>query len=181
MGFAISWMAFKGKSKSDVLAAVQLRDTGESDEANESPISGDEFPNGWYVLFLNDYDHALVKPASLAALSAGCEIIACQIEEHVMASSAVMYANGRRVWAVAHQGDGDDIYDLTVEGTPPQNFAGIRQRLTKEQEGEGGRAADVDYIFDIPLDLACSICGYRHDQSEFDWGEPNFTRLTAKT
>jgi hypothetical protein len=179
MGFAISWLAVKGKSKAEVLAALRLEDTDEIDEANDEPISGDEFPNGWYVLFLNDYDHALIQPASLSALSVGCEVIACRIEEHVMASSATLYANGQRVWSIAHQGDGEDIYDLTVEGTPPKILAGIRSRLTKDQESEGGRAADVDYIFDIPLDVACAICGYRHDQAEYDWGEPEFTALVA--
>src|SRR5450432_1775921 len=98
MGFAISWLAFR-RAKAQVLAAVQMGDTGEPDEANEAPISGAEFPGGWYILFLNDYDHRLVSSASLSRLSNGCQVIACRIEEHLMVSSAVMYENGQPIWA----------------------------------------------------------------------------------
>jgi hypothetical protein len=181
MGYAISWMALKGKAKSNVLASLELHDTGQPDDANESPVSGAEFPNGWYVLFLNDYSHPLVEPSSVERLSHGCEIIVCLVEEHVMASSAAMYQNGRRTWEIMHQGDGDNVYDLTVEGTPPHTYEALRQRLTKQQQDEGGRAAEVDYIFDIPLELAFEICGYRHDRWKFDWGRPNFTALARKT
>jgi hypothetical protein len=179
MGFAISWVAIKGKSKDDVLATVELTDTAEQDEANESPISGAELGSGWYVLFLNTYGHKLVEPKSLERLSTGCEVLACMVEEHVMASSAEMYKDGQTVWHVAHQGDGEDIYDLTVAGALPASFQKIRQRLTDAQEHEGRKPPEVDYIFDIPLELAAEICGYKHDQLNDDLPAPGFTKLVA--
>jgi hypothetical protein len=34
----------------------------------------------------------------------------------------------------------------------------------------------VDYIWEIPIELANSLCRYRHDQHA-DWGRPEFTIL----
>jgi hypothetical protein len=175
MGFAISWLAVRGKSKDALLSELKLRDSGEADEVNETPVSGAEFPDGWYVVFLNDYAHPFVEEVSLLRLSAGCQVIACLIEEHVMASLAMLYENGRLVWRMSHQGE-EDILNLETHGTLPGNFGGIRSGLMKEQR-EQGDEPEVDFIFDIPLDLAESICGYRHDQAEYDFGEPEFTAL----
>jgi hypothetical protein len=33
----------------------------------------------------------------------------------------------------------------------------------------------VDYVFDIPVDLAEAMTGYRHDRLRFTWGAPHFT------
>ena len=79
MGFSISWIAFKGKSKDAVLALLDLTDSGEIDEANEAPTSGATLPNGWYVVFFADYD--FVSPGRLAKFSVGCDLVACQIED----------------------------------------------------------------------------------------------------
>jgi hypothetical protein len=49
--------------------------------------------------------------------------------------------------------------------------------LLKEQDSNGGIEADDDYVFDIPVELASMICGYRHDRWKFDWGQPSFTCL----
>jgi len=56
------WIAFQNRSRDEVLALTKLTDSGEPDEANESPVSGATLPNGWYVLFLNNYDHPLITP-----------------------------------------------------------------------------------------------------------------------
>jgi hypothetical protein len=176
MGFAVSWIAVKGKSKNELLAELRLRDSGEEDEAYDTPISGATLPDGWYVVFLNKYSHPLVEEGSVVKLSANCQVIVCLIEEHVMASLARLYENGLQVWEVSHQGD-EDISNLETSGTLPARFAGIRNGLMKQQREEGGDPPEVDFIFDIPLDLAESICGYRHDKAEFDFGEPHFTAL----
>jgi hypothetical protein len=49
--------------------------------------------------------------------------------------------------------------------------------LLADQDAEGD-SPEVDYIFDIPVELANALCGYRHDQ-RLDWGNPKFTRLES--
>ena len=54
MGFSIAWVAVSGMDKAALLERLSLVDTGEEDEANESPISGTQLPGGWTLLFLKD-------------------------------------------------------------------------------------------------------------------------------
>jgi len=166
MGFSISWIAFSGKPKVDVLSRLSLADTQAPDEANESPASGAELPGGWYVVFLNSFAHAFTRHAELGRLSQGSTVLGCRIEEHVMASAAFLYCNGRRVWEVSHNSQ-EGRYDISVNGTPPRELPAIHDRLRQSQDEEGGEHAGVDHIFDVPIRLAAALCGYEHDRTQF--------------
>jgi hypothetical protein len=176
MGYSISWIAFQGKSKQEVLTLTNLVDTGEPDQGNDSSISGAELTTGWYVLFLNNFSHPYVSAMALQRFSAGCVVLGCQVEEHVMASAAFLYERGTRRWKVAHESE-KGIYHVDVDGSPPQFFASLRAELSQVQDQKGGEDAEVDFMFDVPLALAAKLCGYRHDRWKFEWGEPTFTRL----
>jgi hypothetical protein len=58
------------------------------------------------------------------------------------------------------------IGGLSVSGSPPPSFESIRQRLTRRQEATAG--SGVDYIFDIPVEVAAAICKYRYGRLKFD-------------
>jgi hypothetical protein len=176
MGYSISWIAVRGTPKADVLARLHLHDTGESDEANESPASGAELPMGWYVVFLNDINHPFVAPAALQKLSQGCEIIGCQVEEHVMFSASFHYSNGHHEWGISHESE-KGLYNLEFDGAAPSFLAHIHADAQAQQQKEDAEQVKCDYIFDVPLKAAERLCGYRHDRWKFDWGEPRFTKL----
>jgi hypothetical protein len=176
MGYSISWIAVSGAPKAEVLARLHLRDTGESDEANESPASGAELPTGWYVVFLNDITHPFVVPAALQNLSEGCEVIGCQVEEHVMFSASFHYANGHHDWGISHESH-KGLDNLELEGAAPSFVAEIHAAAKGEQEKEDADYPTCDHIFDVPLKAAERLCGYSHDRWKFDWGEPQFTKL----
>jgi hypothetical protein len=53
---------------------------------------------------------------------------------------------------------------LTAEGLLPDSLAAIRTEMETAQIAEGGEKADVDYIFEIPLRVAKSIVGFKHDE-----------------
>jgi hypothetical protein len=146
MGFSVSWIAFQGKAKQQVLEITRLVDTGEIDEANESPICGAELPGAWYVLFLNDVVHSFVSAEHMKRFSIGCTVLGCQVEEHVMASASFLYCNGTRVWNITHESE-KGLYNLEVDGSPPEWFS-IGPACQK-QDAAGGKSAGVDYIFDV--------------------------------
>jgi hypothetical protein len=83
-------------------------------------------------------------------------------EEHVMVSVATGWKDSQRVWSVTHDAQ-RDMEHLQAEGALPAAFASIRDRLCSEQQTAGGRKADVDFIFDVPVKLAQTLTGYRHD------------------
>ena len=174
MGFSISWVAFKNLSKAEVLKRSGFRDSGTEDEANEAPFSLAELPTGWVVLFSNDFEYGAAE--HLIGLSSGAMVLSCQVEEHVMFSAAHCYSNGREAWSVWHNSERGH-YDLSTRGTPPAEFAPIKIGLNAKQDDSGGATSIVDYTFDIPVDLAAELTGYRHDRWKFDWGQPIFTVL----
>ena len=176
MGFSISWIAIRGISKADACTRLSIQDSSEPDEANESPVSGALLPTGWLVIFLNDLVHPFVAIEELCKLSEGCEVIGCQVEEHVMASAAFLYRNGRRIWNITHESEkGGD--NLEVDGSPPSEFSTIKAKSIAAQQRSDEEDEGVDYIFEVPLELAEGVCGYKHDRWQFEWGEPHFTKF----
>ncbi len=170
MGFKISWLGFSGRSRDEVLATLHLTDTGVVEGVPESPISVTSVPNGWTIVWLNRFDHPFAEDASLRLFSQDCTVIAVHVHEGIMFSGVECYREGAPVWSVTHNAQ-EGMYDLQTEGTLPEAFAEIRARLTGEQDREGGAHAEVDYIFDVPVELAMTLSGFRHDRWRYDWGE----------
>ena len=77
-----------------------------------------------------------------------------------MASSAEMWSGGRRKWCLSHEGE-DGPKGLSVDGEPPESYPAIRNEMEQLQAAAGG---DVDYIFEIPLRVAQSVAGFKHDE-----------------
>jgi hypothetical protein len=174
LGYSISWIAFQAKGESHVLPLMGFSNSGEADEANESPVSAAALPTGWYVVFFND--HLFPTPERLQKLSVGSVVVGCQVEEHVMASASFSYEDGRHIWTVIHESE-RGCYDLSADGDLPARFPELRGELFRQQAEAGGGNADVNFVFDVPIQLAAELCGYRHDRWKFDWGEPTFSRL----
>ena len=105
----------------------------------------------------------MIGDSTLRRLSAGCEVVTCGVEEHVMVSEATLWRAGQCVWRVSHDG-AQGVENLHVEGELPPAFASIRDRLFCEQQAPASSQFPADYIFDIPVELAKSLTGYRHDE-----------------
>jgi hypothetical protein len=159
MGFSLSWLAIKGKSSQAIRDELGFRATGEKEEIPESELSAVEMPNGWYLIVSNRTEQ-VVPDATLQQLSSsGCELVTCFVEEHVMVSSSTGWRNGQMVWSVTHDAQ-KEIKHLVVKGEPPAEFSVIRENLFGKQAGVN----DCDYIFDIPVETAKSVVGYRYYQ-----------------
>ncbi len=127
MGYSQSWLAVKGKLPTAVLETLGLRGTGTREEIAESPIVGAELPSGWYLVVAGRSGHRLMRDQTLQRLSAGCEVIACDVEEHVMVSVATGWKDSQRVWSVTHDAQ-RDMEHLQAEGELPAAFASIQRR-----------------------------------------------------
>jgi hypothetical protein len=152
------------------LRDLGLSPTGQRDEfPAESPIGGASLPGGWYAVVFDRYDHALLADEVLKALSENCELVAAGAEEHVMSSFAEGWRNGERIWSVVHDAD-EGLGHLEADGSLPDGFEAIRSERLEEQKAAGGDEADVDYVFDVPLDVATRITGFSHVETEPDEG-----------
>lgn len=160
MGFALSWFAVRGKTPELVLEAFGLARAGKA--PGKAKYWGGNLPGGWFLVVRERHEFT---DDELRRLSAGCEVIACYVEEHVMFSCAAAWKDRKQVWKVSHSSE-EGIENLEVEGTPPAALAGIRDRLRKEQkEDESG---EVDFIFQIPVDLAKEVTGFSHEATSGD-------------
>jgi hypothetical protein len=169
MGFSLSWIAVKGKSTPEILRELGLRATGERASAGEQPFVGAS-NNAWYLIVADGAEHPVLRLEILERLSIGCEVMTCTVEEHVMFSRSTGWRNGQSLWAVTHRGEVGPT-GIEEEGTPPSEYAPIRDRLLQRQQDEGGEAADVDYLFDIPVALVHAFVGYKHDELKTNFSE----------
>jgi hypothetical protein len=90
-------------------------------------------------------------------------VVACSIEEHVMFSSAEYWAAGTRVWRAEHVGEDGPIH-LKTSGALPGGFEAMAAEHKELQEADGGERAGVDHYFDIPLNAAKEVIGFKHDE-----------------
>jgi hypothetical protein len=159
MGYSLSWLAVKGKSPQVVRDELGFHPTGAREEIPESDLSAAEMPNGWYLIVANHSGEQVASDAMMQKLSSsGGELVTCFVEEHVMASKATGWKDGQMKWSVTHDCQKSRQH-LDVQGEPPAEFAAIRDRLlAKDKPGQ------VDYIFNIPVEIAQSVAGYRHDR-----------------
>jgi hypothetical protein len=164
MGYAVTWLAVRGERANDMLAALSLVRTGTLSDEPDAHWSTVRLTSGWQLIWCNDYECPALSNDRLATFSADTEVVVCKIEEHVMASSAELWSDGRVVWSISHDGE-DGPEGLEVAGRPPEGLDSIRRELEAAQAAEGGSDADVDYIFEVPLRVAQEITGFKHDEN----------------
>jgi hypothetical protein len=170
MGQAISWMGIRGLSREEICKRLDAVDTGNPCDEHEAKLALAELANGWTIIRSKQFDYP--SPKRLKTLSQSAEVIAGQIEEHVMVSLARGFRDGAQIWSVIHD-PAKGLYNLAIEGEPPAELAQIYERLQREQDEDGGDSADVDFIIDVAPKLIAVLCGYQPNEPPF----PAFTAL----
>ncbi|WP_293907650.1 hypothetical protein [Phenylobacterium sp.] len=166
MGFALSWFAVMC-SRETAMTHMGLEPGVEVGDTTPDRLAVAELPDGWLLFMSGNLDEAFMD--HVTSLSQHGPAVACAIEEHVMFHEARGYAAGTERWRVTHDPGADaGIHHLEVAGDPPQAFEAIHQAAVAQQDKAGGEDADVDFVCEAPVDLAMSICGFRHD---IDWPE----------
>jgi hypothetical protein len=164
MGVSMSWIGVQAMTADELHAKLGLSETEASGKYFDFSIAGLMLPNNWYLLTAERCDHPIISDQVLIELSAMTSIVSCSIEEHVMYMSSALWRGGREIWRVQHRGGDQGIMDLSVRGSPPEAFEDLRARYFARQAAAGGASADVDHIADIPLELARSTVGFKHDE-----------------
>jgi len=169
MGWFSSWIATQGGEAGELLEHLGLEETGVEVFPPDGKFSWAQFPNQWIVVFSQDFDWG--NPDRVRELSRIGLTLGCQFEDKVEMTSLLFAArDGEELWRVFHNAVGS-TYRLDVTGEPPSELWAIRDRIFQEQDSNGGETAGVDYIHDIPFELAKVVCGYRHDEDETPFKE----------
>jgi hypothetical protein len=176
VGFNMSWIFVDGINEDALYEALDLAATDETPDPHDLgtshvPLAGTALKSGACAVFAR---YALVMdatvgttPARLTRLPKKSRCITCVVLEHAMVSYASLWQDGRYAWQIRHD-PGQGGQHLEVSGDLPSAFAGFRdvaldKQRAREARGKSG-AWGVDYIFDVPLDTAATIAGYRHDR-----------------
>jgi hypothetical protein len=162
MGHAQVWLAIKAgdKPSNTFPEELGLRRTGQFEEFVTAKYVLAASRSGWSILIANRAGDRLVRDDRLATLSANCELVAGEAEEHVMVSWLSGWKNGQKVWSVLHNPE-MGLEHLDVSGNPPAPFPEIYTRLLQEARQAG--SDEVDHIFDVPTTLSLALIGYKHD------------------
>ncbi|MDH5558429.1 MAG: hypothetical protein OEZ03_13855 [Alphaproteobacteria bacterium] len=179
MGFSLAWMAMKDTDADAACAALGMERKGGGQPYPDYEFSGAALPGGWYLAVGDRSGYEFIAHNDHAALSAARDVIVCEVEEHVMSSSAALWRGGACLWKVIHESDNGRCH-LEVEGEPPAEFESVRAEYLAKQDAEGGEDADVDYIFEVPLRLAQDIAGFKHDETPAEGPEPRFEKLALR-
>jgi hypothetical protein len=164
MGYAVSWLAVKDAVSQPLLQDLGLKPTGEKADYGDALFTGRALSSGWFILFINECDHQFVQPKTLASISKTGDVIACSIEEHVMWSTAELWRDGTEIWRVEHDAQ-EGMCHLSPSGLLPDVYSAIEKEFREKQEQAGGEDSDTDYFFEIPLQTAKSIAGFKHDEA----------------
>ncbi len=175
MGFRLNWIAFEGLSPEQVHVRLGLVPTGETMEIPEAEYCGVALNNGWYVVIEESHER-LPEVYNDPALSDGCECVYGSVNETTMFSLASGHRNGSLLWDIVHDSSLGTVH-LDATSYMPACYDLVRTRLAAEQEQAGGEDADVDYFFDIPVEVAREVCGFRHDYDPDAEGDEPFVVL----
>ena len=159
MGYSISWVHCRGLILETAAARLSLTVTDRFDEYARAGISAQSLDDCSLLLVANRCNHRIAKAPALASLSADCELVACSIEEHVMYASSELWRNGRQIWRIEHCAEeGPD--HLSTEVDLPDCLEPLliecKRNLSDDQE--------TGWFFDIPLDCAKELTGFKHDE-----------------
>ena len=158
MGFSLSWLAVRGKDSAAVRSELGVMGPADTSPSRTRPC---------------------LQPTSRPAgtLSSGIGVISprpspwqnCpRAGKSSRVSSKNMSCTAARATGGTVGGCGPSRHDLQrgaghleTEGTLPPVFAPVRDRLSAERAGKQDR---VDYIFDVPVEVAKALTGFRHDE-----------------
>ena len=174
MSLSLAWFAVHGLSQDAFLDRAGFEDTGEADEYFDAEHSAGELAGGWYVVVTAQAD--LLDPVRLAQWSAGCRLVAVVVHEDTATSFAMEWRDGRQVWSAFYDGSAEKK-QLEVEGALPEIFEELWRDAVAVQAEAASEGADFHAGYDIPLDLAEDITGFRHDALGFDEDIPVFNVL----
>jgi hypothetical protein len=131
---------------------------------------------GCSIIAADRCDHRIVGAAELASLSEVCDVVACSVEEQVTYSCAELWAQGQRVWRVAHAAQ-QPFDHLSAEGALPADFEPVRRRHSEQQRAEGSQGAGVALYLETPLIVAQARFGFKHDEGASPEPEHGFVVL----
>lgn len=157
MSGQVAWYAVKGKVRNEVLRALELKETERFLPRPGTSHCGVPLGTGWYLLYLNDPDEPTLETAG-QKLSAIAPVVACELHPRKKRSACASWKDGQREWSVSYDGRAN-AGAVQTAGSVPRSFAQVKDEFMARQGSD-----HIDYVFEIPLQLARQLTGFKHDE-----------------
>jgi hypothetical protein len=188
VGFNMSWVFVDAIELDELYAALDVKSTGEAADPYDLgtfrvELAGLRPKAEWCAVF-GHYSFVLdlaigTDPPRLERLPAKSRAVSCVVLEHAMISHASLWQDGRHIWQVHHQPSREHPRNLEFWGDLPPGFSGSWDAALQKQSKHDARRKPgewgVDYLFNVPLDTAAEITGFRHTGA----GEAAYRDVTA--
>lgn len=159
MGSHYTYFAVRGKDEEAILRELDLEKVVDP----TATFAGGYYRDPWYLVM--DHSWYFLKSHHISdeikLLSNDCEVVFGMIEERVNFCSCGSLVNGKLNWYVEHNACEYGNDHLVTEGTLPEEFFSIRDRIFKEKEATPEEER-WDHYFSIPVDLFDEIVGYNY-------------------
>jgi hypothetical protein len=179
MGTSTSWIAVEGANLEQLARDLRLAPAPSDfvEDPAKSSYQAAVLPSGWVLLVHRmEGDGVVAEHALLKKLSSARRVVGCDEESHVMYSASSEWREGREVWAVIHSSE-QAADHLAVRGDLPPAWTGVKDEWTAKH-AEAARAGEgVDYVYEVPLEVAKLVVGYRMESEDDD--ELEFVTLVA--
>jgi hypothetical protein len=170
---------------------MRLKRSGQTYQDFDCEYASISLTSGWSVVIAHRVDY--LEKLDMASVSSAGHIITLALHDGIMISIAESWTSGQRDWRVLHEGQ-KHVEHLDARGRLPEHFAAAKskcedairkhvpvqtsasapempefERAMFERMGlkvtpVGTAPLSVDFHFDIPIDLANSLVGFRFDQ-----------------
>jgi len=152
----------KGKTADAVCDALGLRAGMALGKPGGFALEGAASDAGWFLIVATGFDHRLIQPAVLAALSAGCEVLACTADVRNLSSRASGWRDGQQSWSITYEGE--DSPDVSLDGHLPSTFDLIRSDYIARSKAPGAGDLLLDPLFEIAIEIVRNPVAYRPDE-----------------
>jgi hypothetical protein len=170
MGTKFSWLSTTSLSPAQVLAALNLEDTGSAVGLGECEIAGAVLPQGGYVVVANTFWHDVIHPAKLAVLSAQATVFGCAENDSVNTSTSFAWRDGERIWQLTHVLD-EGTEHLDIEGDAPDGAESLRNQAIHRMQVEG-----YDAVYSVPAAVVWARTHFRYGEDR----SLRYTRLAPR-
>lgn len=160
MIWSMSWVAVRRVHADELWRTLGLRPTGKTADARSCTFAAAGATEGeWAVVWTRGNDRLLDR-ALLAALLQPAEAVGCFVDEHALLSHTVCWRDGAPAWAVRYDGV-RATQRLQTFGELPAAFHDLERQAVEARRVAPERR---DVAFQVPIDLAKAVVGFRHDE-----------------
>jgi hypothetical protein len=159
MGTKASWLVATSEQRDRLVQLLRCEYRDDVNHTDDVAYYGYNTPQGHITLIDATGDWKFQDRKTQKLISDGANVYFFSVHTGVMYSSAEAWSHGRIVWEIEHNSEFGG-YHIDSDGDLPDDFYDIRDGRFEEQAREGGEEAGVDFVIEIPRDMARALTGF---------------------